>query len=345
MSRMEKQMQLREAVTRMKIRALKQQLMGEVTKGKSQVTSDTYSTNDMIQERNHVTTESSTGNIQTPSAVEIKKNSTQAQEGTHKPDNSMSTLPRRNKLSHMNTTQLESHPSHRSRSDAHIPHALCIMDKSRESNSEESNISTQLPLGHVSLPPPPNHTPNCHMTPTPSREVSHGSSISTPICSSTYTIPTSTVLHYHSSMPHQQTAATSNHITPTRQISPDTNSHPNQTSKPQGRQSTRQSHGVTTLTLPKEINETEYMTALQKYGHEVTTLTLPKEIKETEYMTELQKHGHEVTTLTLPKEIKETEYMTALQKHKSRVNKIRRCMVAATLIQRVWREHKGLRIN
>ncbi len=44
--------------------------------------------------------------------------------------------------------------------------------------------------------------------------------------------------------------------------------------------------------------------------------------------------------LTLPDEVKETEYMTAIQKQKARVSKIRRCIVAATLIQRAWRTHK-----
>ena len=44
--------------------------------------------------------------------------------------------------------------------------------------------------------------------------------------------------------------------------------------------------------------------------------------------------------LTLPEEIKETEYMTALQRQKARVSRIRRCIVAATVIQRAWREHK-----
>lgn len=41
--------------------------------------------------------------------------------------------------------------------------------------------------------------------------------------------------------------------------------------------------------------------------------------------------------LTLPEEVKETQYMTAVQRQKARVSKIRRCIVAATLIQRAWR--------
>ena len=44
--------------------------------------------------------------------------------------------------------------------------------------------------------------------------------------------------------------------------------------------------------------------------------------------------------LTLPEEIKETEYMTALQRQKARVSRIRRCIAAATVIQRAWREYK-----
>ena len=44
--------------------------------------------------------------------------------------------------------------------------------------------------------------------------------------------------------------------------------------------------------------------------------------------------------LTLPEEIKETEYMTALQRQKARVYRIRRCIAAATVIQRAWRIYK-----
>lgn len=41
--------------------------------------------------------------------------------------------------------------------------------------------------------------------------------------------------------------------------------------------------------------------------------------------------------LTIPEEIKETEYMNAIQRQKARVSRIRRCIVAATVIQRAWR--------
>ena len=44
--------------------------------------------------------------------------------------------------------------------------------------------------------------------------------------------------------------------------------------------------------------------------------------------------------LTLPEEIKETEYMTAIQRQKARVSRIRRCIVAATVIQRAWRHYR-----
>ena len=43
--------------------------------------------------------------------------------------------------------------------------------------------------------------------------------------------------------------------------------------------------------------------------------------------------------LTLPEEIKETEYMSALQRQKARVSRIRRCIVAAPVIQRTWRDY------
>ena len=46
--------------------------------------------------------------------------------------------------------------------------------------------------------------------------------------------------------------------------------------------------------------------------------------------------------LTLPEEIKETEYMSALQKQKARVSRIRRCIVAATVIQRAWRDYYNI---
>ena len=41
--------------------------------------------------------------------------------------------------------------------------------------------------------------------------------------------------------------------------------------------------------------------------------------------------------LTLPEEVKETQYMSAVQKQRVRVSRIRRCIVAATVIQRAWR--------
>jgi len=44
--------------------------------------------------------------------------------------------------------------------------------------------------------------------------------------------------------------------------------------------------------------------------------------------------------LALPEAVKETEYMTAIQKQKARVSRIRRCIVAATVIQRAWRHYK-----
>lgn len=50
--------------------------------------------------------------------------------------------------------------------------------------------------------------------------------------------------------------------------------------------------------------------------------------------------------LALPEEIEETEYMSALQKQKARVSRIRRCIVAATVIQRAWRDYTSdKRIN
>ena len=50
-------------------------------------------------------------------------------------------------------------------------------------------------------------------------------------------------------------------------------------------------------------------------------------------------HSKSRQKLTLPEEIKETEYMTALQRQKARVSRIRRCIVAATVIQRAWRDY------
>ena len=49
--------------------------------------------------------------------------------------------------------------------------------------------------------------------------------------------------------------------------------------------------------------------------------------------------------LTLPEEIKETEYMSAIQRQKARVSRIRRCIVAATVIQRAWRDYKHKKFN
>ena len=53
-----------------------------------------------------------------------------------------------------------------------------------------------------------------------------------------------------------------------------------------------------------------------------------------------QKDDSPKPRLTLPEEVKETEYMTAVQRQKVRVSRIRRCIIAATVIQRAWREYK-----
>ena len=44
--------------------------------------------------------------------------------------------------------------------------------------------------------------------------------------------------------------------------------------------------------------------------------------------------------LRLPEEMKEKEYMSAVEKRRARVSRIRRCIAAATVIQRAWRMHK-----
>ena len=49
--------------------------------------------------------------------------------------------------------------------------------------------------------------------------------------------------------------------------------------------------------------------------------------------------------LTLPEEVKETEYMSALQRQKASVSRIRRCIMAATVIQRAWRDYNSSREN
>ena len=61
----------------------------------------------------------------------------------------------------------------------------------------------------------------------------------------------------------------------------------------------------------------------------VTTLSTKTDV--------LRSRSHQ--KLTLPEEIKETEYMSALQRQKARVSRIRRCIVAATVIQRAWRDY------
>ena len=44
--------------------------------------------------------------------------------------------------------------------------------------------------------------------------------------------------------------------------------------------------------------------------------------------------------MPLPEEVKEREYMSAVQQQRLRVSRIRRCIAAATVIQRVWRLHR-----
>lgn len=45
--------------------------------------------------------------------------------------------------------------------------------------------------------------------------------------------------------------------------------------------------------------------------------------------------------LSLPEEVKETAYMSAVQRQRVRVSRIRRCIVAATVIQRAWRQYRN----
>lgn len=49
--------------------------------------------------------------------------------------------------------------------------------------------------------------------------------------------------------------------------------------------------------------------------------------------------GKEKTKVSLPEEYKETAYMSALDRQKARVARVRRCIAAATIIQRWWRTH------
>lgn len=66
-----------------------------------------------------------------------------------------------------------------------------------------------------------------------------------------------------------------------------------------------------------------------------------------DHMTSPSRHMTSLTStptgrekLTLPEEVKETVYMSAVQKQKVRVSRIRRCIVAATVIQRAWRDRE-----
>ena len=47
--------------------------------------------------------------------------------------------------------------------------------------------------------------------------------------------------------------------------------------------------------------------------------------------------------LTIPEEARETEYMGAVQRQRARVSRIRRCIAAATLIQRAWRKYREMK--
>ena len=46
--------------------------------------------------------------------------------------------------------------------------------------------------------------------------------------------------------------------------------------------------------------------------------------------------------MPLPEEVKEREYMSAVQQQRLRVSRIRRCIAAATVIQRAWRLHRQI---
>lgn len=104
----------------------------------------------------------------------------------------------------------------------------------------------------------------------------------------------------------------------------------------------------------------QHATALNKCGEQPGHYRKTNSVEQTntEYVNQQSKFGRSQTTeertpeplhqrddgpkprLTLPEEVKETEYMTAIQRQKVRVSRIRRCIIAATVIQRAWREYK-----
>ena len=120
-------------------------------------------------------------------------------------------------------------------------------------------------------------------------------------------------------------------------------------------------HEHTTPNLEAPPNSSgQHATTLNKCGEQPRHYRKTNSVEQTnmEYVNQQSKFGRSQTTeertpepfhqrddgpkprLTLPEEVKETEYMTAVQRQKVRVSRIRRCIIAATVIQRAWREYK-----
>lgn len=86
-----------------------------------------------------------------------------------------------------------------------------------------------------------------------------------------------------------------------------------------------------------EQTNMEYVNQQSKFG---TSLRRSQTTEERTPEPFHQRDNGPKPRLTLPEEVKETEYMTAVQRQKVRVSRIRRCIIAATVIQRAWREYK-----
>ena len=279
MSRKEKELQLKEAVTRMKIRALKQQLMG------------THKTTDFAATTEH--------SLLAGRAAQ-KTSEPHLHEYTHKlPADSEHT-------SSVNHDKLY-----------YLQQADQILNVSEDANHSLFTYGATPPPSQpgIATATPPNYAfssaTHLHHSASLTTPPHHSASLTTP---PHHSASLTTPPHHSASLttPPHHTATQLHHQTPSSPFNQPLHSHIS--SSPPAHDHTPSSP------TPQQLAITA------PSGHPaVRTNTAPSHTKVL------------AERLTLLPEIKETEYMTAVQKQKVRVNRIRRCMIAATVIQRAWR--------
>ena len=116
----------------------------------------------------------------------------------------------------------------------------------------------------------------------------------------------------------------------------------NQVISPASHMTSPANHGQNaTATPPKDSQPVGYVVSPASY-----TILPATDHKTPPMSTPAAQKGHITSSppaekLTVPVEAKETEYMSEVQKQRARVTRIRKCIAAATAIQRAWRKHRS----